>query len=277
MNTGFYRKQNLLPIIMSSNGHKEYQHEMIRPSGMPELAQVSMCVCGEGEFTDDSGRTYRIREGDIFYFMPDTPHSYRNITEKWSVRYILIGGSGAPEFMRSLGYLRSGVLHPDRETFKKLIDIWQAVDVTHKDRLNPELIAEFSLICYKTVVSLRHFLFDETAEKRTRSYNRIIPVISVIESQFGSDLPLEYLSGLIGVTPTYLCRLFRNSLNMSPTAYISKVRMDRAREFLRERRNMQIRDIAAECGFESAGYFGKVFKRTFGITPEGYRMSGVYK
>ena len=34
---------------------------------------------------------------------------------------------------------------------------------------------------------------------------------------------------------------------------------------------MPIGDIAMQCGFEDSGYFGRVFKQTFHMTPSQYR------
>lgn len=37
--------------------------------------------------------------------------------------------------------------------------------------------------------------------------------------------------------------------------------------------DMPIGDIAMQCGFEDVGYFGRVFKQTFHMTPSQYRKS----
>lgn len=276
MQTSFYRKQRLLPFLMNINGYKEYQYEMIRPSGMPENAQFSICTFGEGEFTDENGKTHRVRKGDIFYFLPDTPHSYRNITEKWSLYYLIIGGERMPAFLQKLGYLRSGVLHPDRETYEEMCRIWQAVDDQHKESINMKAIARLSSLCYKTMIHLCRFLFNEPAGERERAYNRILPVLSAIDVQYGTDLTLDSLAALIGVTPTYLCRLFKNAIGISPVSYITNVRMERAKQLLRERKELPVNRIAAECGFADPGYFGRVFRRAFGITPESCRTAAMY-
>lgn len=54
------------------------------------------------------------------------------------------------------------------------------------------------------------------------------------------------------------------------TTYILHVRMEKAKRMLSSN-DMPIGDIAMQCGFEDAGYFGRVFKQTFGMTPSQYR------
>lgn len=276
MQTSFYRKQRLLPFLVNTNGYKEYQHEIIRPRGMLEYAQFSICTCGEGEFTDEAGKDAKVREGDIFYFLPDTPHSYRNITEKWSVLYLIIGGECMPTFLRQLGYLRSGILHPDKKTYDEFLQFWQTVGENHKEFMNPIIIAQLSAVCYKMLIELRRFLFDTSSEDHTRAYSKIIPVLSAIDIQYGTDLTLDYLAGIINITPTYLCRLFKTALGLSPVAYITNVRMENAKRLLLSRKPMPISSVAKECGFSDPGYFTRIFRRTFGITPENYRTSNTY-
>ena len=48
------------------------------------------------------------------------------------------------------------------------------------------------------------------------------------------------------------------------------VRMEKAKRMLSSN-DLPIGDIAMQCGFEDAGYFGRVFKQTFGMTPSQYR------
>lgn len=54
------------------------------------------------------------------------------------------------------------------------------------------------------------------------------------------------------------------------TTYILHVRMEKAKRMLSSN-DLPIGDIAMQCGFEDAGYFGRVFKQTFGMTPSQYR------
>lgn len=276
MYTSFYKKQRLLPFIMHPNGHKEYQHEILRPQGMPECAQFSICTCGEGKFTTEDDKVYRVKKGDVFYFLPDVPHSYKNVTDKWSINYLLISGQQITSFLQHLGYQKSGVLRPDADTYNNLLDMWKYVGEHHKEFSDSTLIARLSAECYKMLIGLRQFLPNAVSERREREYQKLIPVLSAIESQFSSDLTLNYLAGIISITPTYLCRLFKNVFGISPVIYIKNVRMEKAKTLLREEKLMPISSIANQCGFADSSYFGKVFKKSFGITPEYFRTTTTY-
>lgn len=276
MNIGFYRGLCMLPFTLQTNGYRACQEEVVRPEGLPLCAQFSICTGGVGEFWDDTGRRHIIRRGDIFYFAPDTPHKYKNISDDWSVKYIIVSGSATAAFMRKTGYLRSGVIRAGDDTYNKMLSIWDIIDIHHTDLMNKKSIAQMSVMCYKTLVELSRVLNNSTSEARAGAVRRLLPVLSVINTKYGEDLSLDYLSSFIGVSPTYLCRLFKTAFNCTPVTYIKNVRMERARNLLQGQKNRPVREIAEECGFSDASYFGKIFKKAFGISPDRFRMSSTY-
>ena len=65
-------------------------------------------------------------------------------------------------------------------------------------------------------------------------------------------------------------RAFESIMETTPGAYITTIRINKARKLLSES-NKTISDIAEECGFYDQSHFTKIFKRMRGITPGGYR------
>lgn len=72
------------------------------------------------------------------------------------------------------------------------------------------------------------------------------------------------------MSKSQLNRKVRVITGSNTTTYILHVRMEKAKRMLSSN-DMPIGDIAMQCGFEDAGYFGRVFKQTFGMTPSQYR------
>ncbi len=65
---------------------------------------------------------------------------------------------------------------------------------------------------------------------------------------------------------TRFCELFKKEFSLSPVRYVTKVRIDRAKELLVAGRHT-VTEISALCGFENVYYFSSVFKKTEGVSP----------
>ena len=90
------------------------------------------------------------------------------------------------------------------------------------------------------------------------------------------DLGLQQVSDAIGLSSTYCSQLFKNEVGMGINAYITQNRIDRAQILLRETQ-LKSSDIAKQVGFVSASYFGQVFRKVAGMTPQEYRRSVIKK
>ena len=54
--------------------------------------------------------------------------------------------------------------------------------------------------------------------------------------------------------------------------YVSRMRLSKAKLLLRDS-NKSIEEIATECGFSSANYFGLIFKKEVGLSPLNYKKT----
>jgi AraC-like DNA-binding protein len=89
-----------------------------------------------------------------------------------------------------------------------------------------------------------------------------------------SDVALSSLAERIGYTPDHLGELFHKELAMTPVAYRTQIRLQRARELLSST-PMPISEIARDAGFPDANYFARIFRRSYGISPRDFaRKSG---
>jgi AraC-like DNA-binding protein len=82
---------------------------------------------------------------------------------------------------------------------------------------------------------------------------------------------LEQWSERAGVSPHYFCKLFRSAMEMTPMDFITRCRLQMAKQWLLERKDTNIGQIAADVGYPSVSYFNKRFMEHEGMTPTVYR------
>ncbi|MBL7826799.1 MAG: helix-turn-helix domain-containing protein [Saprospiraceae bacterium] len=86
------------------------------------------------------------------------------------------------------------------------------------------------------------------------------------------DLSPEQLAQKACISLRQLQRIFKDELNSTPATFIVLIKMERAAELLRQG-NSNVSEIAYDLGFSDPGYFGKVFKKYFGVTPREFAGS----
>jgi AraC-like DNA-binding protein len=76
----------------------------------------------------------------------------------------------------------------------------------------------------------------------------------------------------LGITTSYLSRVFKKYMKTSYAAYVNEVRLREAKALLVDG-NDSITDIAIKTGFSNSSYFTCAFRKANGITPGKYRKS----
>jgi len=76
-----------------------------------------------------------------------------------------------------------------------------------------------------------------------------------------------------GYQKDYIRRRFAAVVGMSPSAYLTHLRMEQAKKLLVKRKEsgLSIADVGELCGYYDARYFSRVFKKSTGVIPAAYR------
>jgi AraC-like DNA-binding protein len=74
-----------------------------------------------------------------------------------------------------------------------------------------------------------------------------------------------------GMSRFYFCKTFKKETGLSFTNYLSRFRVEKAKNLLLNR-NYRVSEIGYEVGFESLTQFNRVFKNIAGQSPTGYRQ-----
>ena len=95
-----------------------------------------------------------------------------------------------------------------------------------------------------------------------------------IKSNYTRKIRLADIAAELHVNPSYFSALFSQEMKRPFTDYILELRINKAKELLRNT-NMDILDISSAVGFENQSYFTKIFRTHTGLTPRQYRQDSV--
>jgi AraC-like DNA-binding protein len=107
--------------------------------------------------------------------------------------------------------------------------------------------------------------------RKTRRDTYITSVVRYIDSNYqDANLSVSGIAEQFHLTPTYLIRLFREQTGEGVFHYVTKIRMARAKDLLKDAGH-NINDVAARVGYYSNTAFIRAFKKHEGVTPGAYR------
>lgn len=95
--------------------------------------------------------------------------------------------------------------------------------------------------------------------------------LELCEERLERGIGLPELCGLCGRSREHVSRSFRKYLDESPSAYLNRLRLERA-ALLLSSGNREILDICYQLGFSSLSYFYRLFKDKYAMPPGEYRQ-----
>ncbi len=102
----------------------------------------------------------------------------------------------------------------------------------------------------------------------------VLKLNEVVNAQLSNtDFSVEQFAKEIGMSSSQFHRKVSAVTSLSPNKYIRHIRLSKAQSLLRSS-DIPINSIAYDTGFNDPGYFSRVFKKKYGVTPVEYR-SGV--
>lgn len=122
--------------------------------------------------------------------------------------------------------------------------------------------------------NLLSILYKYSTEKNDRPKVDSPEFFSAIEEylkeHMGEQLSLPGISDEFAISQTYMSRLFRKYAGQSFSQYLTKIRMERAKQLLHDNPGMYVRDAAMLVGYQDQFYFSRIFRSYTGKSPADF-------
>lgn len=230
---------------------------------------------GKGLFVCDGAR-HELRAGHTFLIEPEQLISYESDSdEPWRYRWVAFTGAHSAALVANAGFKSEQqiVFTSDKRRtailFRRIYETFRkggtAADIEALGYLHL-LLAEYKAVLH--ALSETHFRTSQADGDHL-----LQQVIHYLSTQYAHPVSIEQMAESLGYNRAYLSRLFKQRTGVSPINFLLKLRIDKARQMLRERSELTIEQISASVGLQDALYFSKQFRRLHGQSPTAYRKA----
>lgn len=106
----------------------------------------------------------------------------------------------------------------------------------------------------------------EMLKEKKNAMKRLEQAFTYINDHYCEKITLEEVAASVYMSSNYFSSYFRRVANISFSDYVTRLRVNRAREMLREN-GANVTEIAMECGFNNISNFYRLYKKHMGKTP----------
>jgi transcriptional regulator GlxA family with amidase domain len=113
--------------------------------------------------------------------------------------------------------------------------------------------------------------YSVLAVSRPHGDEQIRKAEEYLQQHFHQTVPIDEISGRLGMSTRNFIRRFKAATGRLPGAYVQALRVSSAREIL-EQDDVPIQKVCEKIGYDDVAFFRSLFKRHTGMTPGEYRM-----
>ena len=218
------------------------------------------------------GKEVRINSGDFYFCNSEEIHITSAPDEKKTVKYVVV--------LLSYDYLRSFHKTIDRYQFRigdknkaEICDLLKRV-VSIKE--SDEQYADISLNI--VLLEIYRYLLKNCTLKKESKLPTNVPenfiyakkAIEYVEKNYKNDISMKSVADLVGLSPTYFSKYFKNVADVSFIRYLNLVRLEHALNDMFYD-NQIVTNAAMNNGFANVKSFIELCKKIYGHTPTEYK------
>ena len=91
-----------------------------------------------------------------------------------------------------------------------------------------------------------------------------------VQRHYGEAMTMEEMAEEIHLSVNYVRSIFKEGTGQTILEYITDYRFERACELLQDS-SLKVKEIGSSVGYENISYFGAVFTKRYGMTPNEWR------
>lgn len=229
---------------------------------------VHYIISGKGYYTVGN-RRHILGPGDAFLIRPGKTVVYSSDKEDpWQYCFFAFNGELAEYYLNRTAFVSSDVTHLGDDALYDLVS--ETTDTISAYPRNSDIYA-ISQLLKILLLFAEHYAGNETGHSRILRPD-IQKVLDFISYHYADPITVMDMSRLVALERSYFCRTFKNAVGISPKDYLTKFRLDKARQLLTET-SIPIGKVAEAVGFQSFSSFSRLFTAQYQQSPSQYRKT----
>ncbi len=227
---------------------------------------IGLIESGVEEF-EHAGTTLRAAQGQLALLNPEVVHTgHAGVPEGWRYRVLYPTIDVVKDVAAELGAAPGTPYFPDT-----VVDDPQAARLLRAVHRSAELgdaLASSSLLREALTVLLGRYATRVGMGAGPVPPPAVRAARDVLHERLATPPPLAELAAAVGTGPFALLRAFRSAYGLPPHAYLTNLRVQRARALLDT--GLRPAEVAARVGFADQAHLTRHFKRVVGVPPGAY-------
>ncbi|MBB1079265.1 AraC family transcriptional regulator [Limosilactobacillus sp. STM2_1] len=224
---------------------------------------------GKGVFSSANHNTVSLQAGDVFILPKDVPCFYQaDGEEPWQYFWIGFSGTKINTMLQGSSLAKKRYLRQVQDS-----DFCTSLKQLYNALRSPSSLPN-DILVESLTYQMFYNLVTEYPNNRGTSHEtdkQLKLSLYYLQENFrNSDCNIANLCHHVNLSRSYLYTIFKREMNLSPQKYLSQLRMEEAKELLRNTNN-PVQEITHRVGYKDEFTFSKAFKRYTGFSPQVYR------
>lgn len=254
-------------LYLSSGGIDPAKPDHHYGPGARSGYMIHLILSGKGTFISN-GQTYRLQAGHMFYCQPGIlVNMIADHDDPWTIMWVRFTGDYVKLLMDTVALTDE---NPVFTVNQAPIVKDEIKNILKMSRLDNTQDLDYAAQLINLINALRT-TFNKTMSTHSNPQKMLIlKATQYIRNNYDTPITITDVVNYLGIDRTYLFRIFKNYLQVSPKSYLTTTRLRAAKDML-IKSDTSIKFIALSCGYTNYVHFSKAFRKHVGMSPSQFK------
>lgn len=228
-------------------------------------------VRGKGIF-ERKHKPKKVGAGECFIIVPNERTSYTpDEFDPWEYYWICFKGTDAADLLRMCGIDCSKPTMPyEYDDVEPLFRFIEQYEHDYYKLTVPDILRSVGVLM-ETLANIGSRNVAQPDQPKPYRNKIVHTALSYMETNYYKGINITELSKELYISRSYFTTVFTEEMGISPSKYLLKLRVNKAKDLMSERPDLSIAEIGRAVGFEDITRFCKVYSRYEMQTPNEHK------